>query len=144
MATVMGPTPPGTGVMKPAFSEKATSPTSRRPDFLVGSGRELIPQSMTTAPGFTQSPLTSSAFPQATTRMSAERQISAMFSVLGGEIRDRNEGGLNSHLLWQTVTVAWCHFSSSATGVPTILLLPMTTAVAPLIWENIIEGQVFN
>lgn len=32
---------------------------------------ELMPQSMTTAPGFTQSPFTNSAFPMATTKMSA-------------------------------------------------------------------------
>lgn len=34
---------------------------------------------------------------------------------------------------WHTVTVAWCHLSNSAAGVPTILLLPKTTASAPLI-----------
>ena len=32
---------------------------------------ELMPQSMTTAPGFTQSPFTNSALPMATTKMSA-------------------------------------------------------------------------
>lgn len=36
-------------------------------------------------------------------------------------------------LEWQTVTVALCHFNNSATGVPTILLLPKTTACAPAI-----------
>lgn len=36
-------------------------------------------------------------------------------------------------LEWHTVTVAWFHFSSSATGVPTILLRPRTTALAPAI-----------
>lgn len=35
---------------------------------------------------------------------------------------------------WHTVTVAWFHFKSSATGVPTILLLPRTTASAPSIF----------
>src|SRR4051812_33338361 len=50
-ATVIGPTPPGTGVMVPATAAavwKATSPT-RRP-----SNNRLIPTSMTVAPGFIQ------------------------------------------------------------------------------------------
>lgn len=34
-------------------------------------------------------------------------------------------------LEWQTVTVALFHFNNSATGVPTILDLPRTTALAP-------------
>ena len=58
-ATVIGPTPPGTGVRKPAArdaSRKSTSPTRRWPLFFVASGMALIPQSITTAPGFTQSP----------------------------------------------------------------------------------------
>ena len=41
MATVMGPTPPGTGVMYDARSLatlNSTSPTKRFPDFLVLSG----------------------------------------------------------------------------------------------------------
>ena len=40
LATVIGPTPPGTGVMKDATLEaeaKSTSPTSRCPDFLEAS-----------------------------------------------------------------------------------------------------------
>ena len=53
MATVMGPTPPGTGVKNPATSltlSKSTSPTSLWPDFVDASGTEVIPQSITTAP----------------------------------------------------------------------------------------------
>ncbi len=40
MATVMGPTPPGTGVMSDATAlalSKSTSPTMRRPVFFVSS-----------------------------------------------------------------------------------------------------------
>ena len=37
----------------------------------------------------------------------------------------------DSYLLWATVTVALFHLSSSAMGVPTILLLPTTTATLP-------------
>lgn len=101
MATVMGPTPPGTGVMKPACSLAEaywTSPTTRFPLGLLSSERNydvkstnylwvllshswngiktspgtwLIPQSMTTAPFLIHSPFTISAFPMPTTRMSA-------------------------------------------------------------------------
>ena len=65
---VIGPTPPGTGVMAAArFSASAnsTSPQS------LPSGLRFIPTSMTTAPGFTQAPFTISALPMAATRMSA-------------------------------------------------------------------------
>lgn len=61
IATVMGPTPPGTGVMKPATSlaaSKSTSPNNLF--FFPGSelGSTLIPQSITIAPGLIQSPET--------------------------------------------------------------------------------------
>ncbi len=61
-AIVIGPTPPGTGVMARArscTSSNATSPTRRVLGFPLGStpaSSRLIPTSMTTAPGFTQSP----------------------------------------------------------------------------------------
>ena len=54
MATVIGPTPPGTGVILEAIGEtvgKCTSPQSRLPHLRVGSGTRLMPTSMTTAPG---------------------------------------------------------------------------------------------
>jgi len=47
MATVIGPTPPGTGVIHPAFflaSSKSTSPTSREPDFFVASTLTILSQ----------------------------------------------------------------------------------------------------
>src|SRR6516164_4383358 len=50
METVIGPTPPGTGVIYEAFAAtpaKSTSPTS------LPSGRRLIPTSITTAPVLT-------------------------------------------------------------------------------------------
>src|SRR5690606_7895637 len=58
-AIVIGPTPPGTGVIAPATSTaeaKSTSPTS-----LVlpsPASIRLMPTSITVAPGFSQSPLT--------------------------------------------------------------------------------------
>ena len=54
IAIVIGPTPPGTGVMADATvltASKSTSPTMRYPRFLVASGRSLMPTSITTAPG---------------------------------------------------------------------------------------------
>ena len=95
---VMGPTPPGTGVIWEATSaadSKSTSPTRRWPLFLLASGMKLVPTSMTTAPGFSQSPLTNWALPMAATTMSAWRTISGRFLV-----RE-----------WQTVTVASAFFS---------------------------------
>ena len=52
------------------------------PDFLVESGIGLIPQSMTTAPGFTQDALTSAPLPTAATMTSAFLHTSSRFCVL--------------------------------------------------------------
>merc|ERR1719181_839230 len=81
-AMVMGPTPPGTGVIFDATRDalsKSTSPTNRRPDFLVESGMKFVPTSTTTAPGFNQLPLTNWAWPTAATTMSASLTILLMF-----------------------------------------------------------------
>ncbi len=86
MAIVIGPTPPGTGVMAEAMGEtpaKSTSPTNL-------PSRRLVPTSITTAPGLTISAVIKRGFPMAAMRMSAERVISARFLVR----------------LWQMVTVA--------------------------------------
>lgn len=95
IAIVMGPTPPGTGVIAPArpgrqADSKSTSPTRRylqcvqtnlcyiwhcdtppHPAFLDASGTLLMPTSMTVAPGFSHSPLTKPALPIAAMTMSA-------------------------------------------------------------------------
>ena len=119
IATVMGPTPPGTGVIALATcltSSNATSPTSFWPLFFEASGTALIPQSMTTAPGLTQSFLTSSGTPQATTKMSACLAMAATSLVLE----------------WAMVTVALFHNNNWAMGDPTIFDLPIITAWAPM------------
>src|SRR5438045_2405015 len=70
MATVMGPTPPGTGVMRAATSAtlaKWTSPQIRP------SSRLWMPTSTTTAPGLTHSAVTCSGRPIATISRSAWR-----------------------------------------------------------------------
>ena len=56
--------------------------------------------------------------PTATTSISAVLQTAARSLVL----------------LWQIVTVACAHLSSSDTGVPTMALRPTTTAVLPATW----------
>ena len=69
---VMGPTPPGTGVIAPAVltaSAKSTSPTIRV--LPPPASMRLMPTSITVAPGLIQSPLTISGWPTAATRMSA-------------------------------------------------------------------------
>ncbi len=67
MAIVIGPTPPGTGVIPAATfsaSLKATSPTSRvLPSPYSGASTRFIPTSMIVAPGFSQSPRTNSGRP---------------------------------------------------------------------------------
>ena len=53
---VMGPTPPGTGVMAPATGatfSKSTSPERRKPEGREASGTRVVPTSMTVAPGLT-------------------------------------------------------------------------------------------
>src|SRR5436190_6702820 len=116
-ATVIGPTPPGTGVRWPAMcraSSKATSPTS----LVLPSPRatRLMPTSITAAPGLIQSPRTSSGLPIATTRMSAVRQSAAK-----SRVRE-----------WPMVTVQSARSSSCATGRPTRVERPITTACLPL------------
>jgi hypothetical protein len=68
MAMVMGPTPPGTGVIMDATflaDAKSTSPTKRKPAFLLGSMSGLVPTSMMTAPGLTHAPwMTPNRLPQ--------------------------------------------------------------------------------
>src|SRR5262249_21697893 len=75
MATVMGPTPPGTGVIARATwrtDSKSTSPVIRpRPP--AASVSRWMPTSTTTAPGFTQSALTRCRRPTAATSRSASR-----------------------------------------------------------------------
>merc|ERR1719454_2126731 len=92
-AMVMGPTPPGTGVIFEATLDadsKSTSPTRRRPDFRDASGMKFVPTSTTTHPGFNQLPLTNWAWPTAATTISASRTILSILRVLE----------------WTTVTVA--------------------------------------
>ena len=84
MATVIGPTPPGTGVMCEALGDtpaKWTSPLSEYPDFFEASATRLTPTSITTAPGFTMSAVTNSARPMAAIRTSAWRVIEAVEPV---------------------------------------------------------------
>src|SRR5690606_3839298 len=68
IATVIGPTPPGTGVIHEARSAAAAKSTSPQSD---PSSQRLMPTSMTMAPGLIQSPRTMPGLPTATTSRSA-------------------------------------------------------------------------
>mmetsp|Transcript_31537 Transcript_31537/g.54376 ORF Transcript_31537/g.54376 Transcript_31537/m.54376 type:complete len:225 (+) Transcript_31537:131-805(+) len=136
MAIVIGPTPPGTGVMYEhlgAHSSKFTSPFMTysfiSPVLVLMLGSlfltRLIPTSITTAPGLIQSPRTYSAIPTAAMMISAFRHFSAVSFV-----RE-----------WQHVTVPFIDCSSAQTGIPTMLDRPSTTQFFPLTlmsyrWSN--------
>src|SRR5579863_7892746 len=112
MAIVMGPRPPGTGVIQPARSKARSYSTS--PTILPAPSR-LMPTSKTAAPGLIQSPGTKCALPTAATTRSA-RSTSARTSRVP---------------VWQTVTVAPASSSSSAIGRPTMFDAPTTVAFSP-------------
>ena len=81
-AIVIGPTPPGTGVIAPATSRassNATSPTTRR---LPSRMTRLTPTSITVAPGLIQSPRTNSERPIAANTRSARRHTAGRSRVL--------------------------------------------------------------
>ena len=115
-AIVIGPTPPGTGVIAPATSTasaKATSPTMR--DLPPAPGTRLMPTSITVAPGLIQSPRTNSGLP-----IAANKQIGAAADrrqIARLRMRDRH-GGVSAS-------------SSCASGLPTMLERPTTTASSP-------------
>src|SRR6516225_2143167 len=99
-AIVIGPTPPGTGVSMEATSltlRSSTSPAQMYPRFSKSFHRAgsspnsrwtcdrsatlLVPTSMTTAPGLTQSRVTMAVLPIAATTMSAWRTTSERLRV---------------------------------------------------------------
>ena len=113
---VIGPTPPGTGVIAPATGAtlaKSTSPAIS--GFPSGPGTRLMPTSITVAPGLTQGAVTRPGRPTAATRMSARAQTSA-----GLRVRE-----------CATVTVQFSRSSSCAIGRPTMFERPSTTASRP-------------
>src|SRR3989339_312074 len=118
---VIGPTPPGTGVIYEhlgATSSKRTSPASLKPVF-VSASTLVIPTSITTAPSFTISPLRKPGTPSAAIIISAFSVCSFRFLVR----------------LWHIVTVQSPGFafneSKFAIGFPTILLRPIITQCFP-------------
>ncbi len=121
MATVIGPTPPGTGVIHEAISlaDFSTSPTSTYPRALFTSSTRLMPMSITTAPGFIQDFFTIFGLPTAAIKISASRHFEAISSVLE----------------WAMVTVASAPLeaSSIAIGIPTFRDRPITRAVLPAV-----------
>ena len=116
MATVIGPTPPGTGLTAEATaatSSKATSPTVLRVP--SGASTREMPTSITTAPGLTMSAVISPGVPAAEMSTSAVRV---------------SEPSCGVYLLVE-ITVAWSRMSSTTTGLPTMLLAPTQTHWVP-------------
>lgn len=111
MATVMGPTPPGTGVRA-----KATSATSGCTSPRSLPSTRFTPTSTTMAPSRTHSFRTRWGRPTATTRTWALRVTSGRSWVLE----------------WARVTVASSRRRSPARGFPTMLDRPTTTTSLPL------------
>ena len=109
---VIGPTPPGTGVIAPATS--FTSSYSTSPLSLPFSSG-VLPTSITTAPSLTSSFVTSPGRPTALTMTSASLRCACMSFVRECKI----------------VTVAFFCKSNLETGWPTIWLRPITTAFLP-------------
>ncbi|MOA13085.1 hypothetical protein D3C78_1331170 [compost metagenome] len=112
---VIGPTPPGTGVIAAVSGctlAKSTSPTRR---LLPSSSMRLMPTSITTAPGLIHSALIIRGRPTAATTMSALRH-----SACGFLLRECS-----------TVTVQSAASSRAAIGLPTMLERPITTACLP-------------
>ena len=82
---VIGPTPPGTGVICDAnvfTSLKLTSPTILYPRFLLKSNILFIPMSITTTPSLTCSFVIKLGTPHPTTNISADFVFSFKFFVL--------------------------------------------------------------
>src|SRR2546427_11050697 len=121
-ATVIGPTPPGTGVTADAMARtesKSTSPSNLGPP-ASGRSMEWMPTSITTAPGFTWREVTARLRPMATIRISASLATDSKSRVAE----------------WQRVTVAFIPraFSERNTesGRPTMRLLPRMTTRFPV------------
>ena len=131
MAIVIGPTPPGTGVIYEAFGStftKSTSPISVAPfsskSFALhsrSSGFALslvilfIPTSITTAPSFTISSLIRYGTPAATTRISASFVCDLRSFVS----------------IWHIVGVAHSFKKRRLIGFPTISLCPTMVTSFP-------------
>mmetsp|Transcript_46435 Transcript_46435/g.132359 ORF Transcript_46435/g.132359 Transcript_46435/m.132359 type:complete len:269 (+) Transcript_46435:403-1209(+) len=115
-ATGLGPTPPGTGVMRrPSLSIVMVSRSPIRPP---ASGSNTLPTLMSTAPAFTTPRSMSPGEPTADTTTSA-----AAHSC-------RNSGGGVVLVTVDTAAPSLC--SMSAIGAPHSRLFPMTTACLPV------------
>src|SRR6185369_14439371 len=112
MVMVMGPTPPGTGVMAEARSLAAPNSTSPTSFF---SPTRFTPTSITTAPSLIHAPLIISGTPTAAISTSACPTLAARSRVFE----------------WHRVTVAFCCRHMKATGFPTMLERPTTTTSLP-------------
>jgi len=125
IAIVIGPTPPGTGVMSAIFAifSVSQSPKSFRHSVPCST---LMPTSMTRAHGATISSVMRCFLPTADTMISAFFVCDERFFVR----------------LWQIVTVAPAWRRRRTSGLPTIVLFPMTTACFHAIFN--LQSSIFN
>jgi len=114
MARVIGPTPPGTGLIQPARREAASKSIS---PVMVPSSRRLMPTSTTMAPGAIQSGSMIPGLPTALISSSAARTCFSRSRV-------------NRCV---TVTVEPYTSSSRANGRPTMFEAPTITACMDLL-----------
>ena len=114
---VIGPTPPGTGVIAPAIWRASVNcdVADKAMAASLAAGTRLMPTSITVAPGLIQSPRTISGRPTAAT----------------SEIGAADDGGRSRLRECAIVTVQFAASSNCATGLPTIFERPMTTASRP-------------
>ena len=116
MATVTGPTPPGTGEMAPATS--ATSVVSTSPttwDLPSGPWMRLMPTSITVAPGLIHSGVTKPGTPAA--------------EITTSHVRAKSGKSLVNRLTLKTV--ASDRINNNAIGFPTMLDWPTTRHRTP-------------
>lgn len=128
IAIVIGPTPPGTGVIKEQRSiadSNSMSPTifflerdSWEDEDIVSSALSsisLMPTSIAIAPSLNQDPLKNPGYPTAEMKISAYLTYSSIYGVFE----------------WHKLTVAFLRLSKRAKGIPTILERPQTVTLLP-------------
>ena len=128
IAIVIGPTPPGTGVINEQRSiadSNSMSPTifflerdSWEDEDMVSSALSpisLMPTSIAMAPSLNQEPLKNPGYP------TAEMKISAYFTY----------SSICGVFEWHKLTVAFLRLSKRASGIPTILERPQTVTLLP-------------
>ena len=114
---VIGPTPPGTGVMKEHFGatfSKSTSPERRKPLLRVASGTRVVPTSMMTAPSFTISAVTNPGLPMAAMMISS-------FVMWNPKTQQLRALTVPTSLMWLIYNIINNSYSGTATEIFNLL-----------------------